>query len=74
MSITIREAQVLDIPHLAYVCREATGGVYDAIYEGAIPNRDTCLIVEHMFSRLNATSSFHNCRIFDVDDHVAGGR
>ncbi len=73
MLVTIREAQVQDIPHLAYVCREATGGVYDAMYEGGIPDRDTGLIVEHMFSRLNATSSFRNCRILEVDGQVAGG-
>ena len=73
MSVTIRDAQVSDIPHLAYICLEATGGVFDAIYEGAIPGRETSLIVEHMFSRLGATSSFKNCRILEVDGQVAGG-
>lgn len=73
MSITIREAKVSDIPHLAYVCLQATGGMFDAIYEGAIPGRETTLIVEHMFSRLNATSSFLNCRILEVDGVVVGG-
>jgi len=73
MSEKIRDAQVADIPHLAYVCLQATGGVFEAIYEGSIPGRETGLIVEHMFSRLNATSSFRNCRIFEADGEVVGG-
>lgn len=72
-SVQIRDARVSDIPHLAYVCMQATGGVYEAIYEEAIPGRETHLIIEHMFSRLNATSSFRNCRIVESDGEVVGG-
>ena len=73
MPTTIREAQVKDIPHLAYVSLQATTGLFDALYEGSIPGRETALIVEHMFSRLNTTSSYLNCRILEVDEQVAGG-
>ena len=73
MPTIIREAQVKDIPHLAYVSLQATSGLFDALYEGSIPGRETALIVEHMFSRLNTTSSYLNCRILVVDGQVAGG-
>ena len=73
MPTTIREAQVKDIPHLAYVSLQATSGLFDALYEGSIPGRETPLIVEHMFSRLNTTSSYLNCRILEVDGQVVGG-
>ena len=73
MPATIREAQVKDIPHLAYVSLQATSGLFDALYEGSIPGRETSLIVEHMFSRLNTTSSYLNCRILEVDGQVVGG-
>ena len=73
MPTIIREAQVKDIPHLAYVSLQATSGLFDALYEGSIPGRETALIVEHMFSRLNTTSSYLNCRILEVDGQVAGG-
>ncbi len=73
MPTTIREAQVKDIPHLAYVSLQATSGLFDALYEGSIPGRETSLIVEHMFSRLNTTSSYLNCRILEVDGQVVGG-
>ena len=73
MPTIIREAQVKDIPHLAYVSLQATSGLFDALYEGSIPGRETALIVEHMFSRLNTTSSYRNCRILEVDGQVAGG-
>ena len=73
MPTIIREAQVKDIPHLAYVSLQATSGLFDALYEGSIPGRETPLIVEHMFSRLNTTSSYLNCRILEVDGQVVGG-
>ena len=73
MPTTIREAQVKDIPHLAYVSLQATSGLFDALYDESIPGRETSLIVEHMFSRLNTTSSYLNCRILEVDGKVAGG-
>ena len=61
MAVEIRDARVSDIPHLAYSCMQATGGVYEALYEDAIPGRDTHLIIEHLYSRLDSTSSFRNC-------------
>ncbi|NKB98255.1 MAG: GNAT family N-acetyltransferase [Pseudomonadales bacterium] len=73
MSVEIRDAHVTDIPHLAYVSMQASGGIYEAIYEGAIPDRETHLIIEHIFSRLDATSSFRNCRILESDGKVIGG-
>ncbi len=72
MSVQIRDARVSDIPHLAYVWMQAGGGVFDAIYEGAIPGRETNLIIEHVFSWLNATSSFRNWRILESDGEVVG--
>ncbi len=72
MSVQIRDAQVSDIPHLALLCMQAAGGLYHAIYEEAIPGRDTNLIVEHAFSRVDATSSFRNGRIFESDGEVVG--
>lgn len=72
MSVQIRDARVSDIPHLTYVCMQATGGVYEAIYENAIPGRETNLIIEHIFSRLNSTSSFRNCRVFESGGEVVG--
>ena len=72
MSGQIRAAQVSDIPHLAYVCMQATGGIFEALYEGSIPNRETHLIIEHMFSRLDSTSSFRNCRMLEANSKVVG--
>ena len=73
MSAQIRDAQVSDIPFLAYVCMQATGGIFEALYEGSIPGRETSLIVEHLFSRLNATSSYRNCQIFEAKGEAIGG-
>ena len=73
MPATIREARVKDIPHLAYVSLQATSGLFDALYEGSIPGREILLIVEHMSSRLNTTSSYLNCQILEVDGQVVGG-
>lgn len=72
MPAQIRDARVSDIPHLTYVCMEATGGVYEAIYEDAIPGRDTNLIIDHIFSRPGSTSSFRNCRVLESDGEVVG--
>ena len=72
MAVEIRDARVSDIPHLAYSCMQATGGVYEALYEDAIPGRDTHLIIEHLYSRLDSTSSFRNCRILESDGEAAG--
>ena len=73
MSIEIRDARIDDIPHLAYVSMQASGGVYEALYEGAIPGREPQLIIEHRFSRLNTTSSVANCSIFESHGEVIGG-
>lgn len=72
ISVLIRDALVSDIPHLTYVSMQASGGVYEAIYENTIPGRETHLIIDHIFLRLNATSSFRNCRIFESDGQVVG--
>lgn len=70
--VKIRDALANDIPHLTYVCMQASGGLYEAIYEGAIAGRETHLIIDHRFSRLKATSSLRNCRIFEADGKVVG--
>ena len=72
-SVQIRDAQVSDIPLLAYVCLQATGGIFEALYQGSIPGRETSHIVEHLFSRLNATSSYRNCQIFEAKGAAVGG-
>ena len=72
MSFSIRPAQVADIPHLASALMEASGGLTEAVYEGAIPGRSTDLIVEHLFSRPNATTSFANCLVAENEERVLG--
>ena len=72
MSAQIRDAQVSDIPFLAHVRMQATGGIFGALYEGSILGRETSLI-EHLFSRLNATSSYRNCQIFEAKVQAIGG-
>ncbi len=72
MSFSIRPAQIADIPHLAYAFMQATGGLAEAVYEGAIPGRSTSLIVEHLFSRPNATTAFTNCSVAENEERVLG--
>jgi hypothetical protein len=52
---------------------QATGGIFEALYQGSIPGRETSHIVEHLFSRLNATSSYRNCQIFEAKGEAVGG-
>ena len=72
MNPSIRPAQVADIPHLARALMSASGGLTEAVYEGAIPGRSTDLIVEHLFSRPNATTSFTNCLVAESEGRVLG--
>ena len=73
MGFKIRNALTRDIPHLAYILLEATGGVVEALYEGAIPGRRTNEIVEHLFSRSGTTMCFSNAIIAEEGDAVLGG-
>ena len=73
MDVQIRTALKCDIPHLAYILLEATGGVFEALYEGAIPGRQTNEIVEHLFSRSGTTKCFSNAIIAEEGDAVVGG-
>ena len=73
MDLQIRTALVCDIPHLAYIWLEATGGVIEALYEGAIPGRQTNEIVELLFSRSSSTTRFSNAIIAEEDGVVVGG-
>jgi len=72
MHVTIRPAQIADIPHLAYALMEASGGLVEAVYEGVIPGRETNLIVEHLFSRPNATTAFTHCLVACNEGRVLG--
>ena len=72
MRVTVRSAVVSDIPHLAHAFMEASGGLAEAVYEGVIPGRDTNLIIEHLFSRPNATTAFANCLIAENEQRVVG--
>ena len=73
MDLKIRTALTSDIPHLAYIWLEATGGVIEALYEGAIPGRQTNEIVEHVFSRSGTTTCFSNAIIAEEGGAVVGG-
>ena len=73
MDLKIRTALTCDIPHLAYIWLEATAGVIEALYEGAIPGRQTNEIVEHIFSRSGTTTCFSNAIIAEEGDAVVGG-
>ncbi len=73
MTATIRRADAGDIPHLAHVFMDAGGGVYEALYEEVIPNRPTNQIIEHLFSRGNATTCVQNGWVAELDDKIAGG-
>ena len=72
MQFSIRPATVADIPHLAYTLLEATGGLVEAVYEGAIPGRESHLIVEHLYSRPETTTAFTNCRVAESEGRVLG--
>jgi GNAT superfamily N-acetyltransferase len=51
---------------------EASGGLVEAVYEGTIPGRSTHLIVEHLFSRPNAATTFANCSVAENEERVLG--
>lgn len=72
MSFSIRPAQITDVPHLACALMEASGGLVEAVYEGAIPGRETHLIVEHLFTRANVTTAFANCWVAESEERVLG--
>ncbi|MCP5074998.1 MAG: GNAT family N-acetyltransferase [Rhodobacteraceae bacterium] len=72
MDFSIRPAQIADVPHLACALMEASGGLVEAVYDGAIPGRETNLIVEHLFSRPNATTTFANCWVAETEERVLG--
>lgn len=72
MNVSIRPAKTTDIPHLASAFMEASGGLAEAVYEGAIPGRSTNLIIEHLFSRPNATMAFTNCLVAQTEESVLG--
>ena len=72
MRFSIRPAEVADVPHLAYALMEASGGLVEAVYEGAIPERSASLIVEHLFSRPNTTTAFTNCSVAESEGRVLG--
>ncbi len=73
MDLNIRSALIRDIPHLAYIWLEATAGVIEALYEGAIPGRQTNEIVEHLFSRSGTTTCFSNATVAEEGNIVVGG-
>jgi len=73
MSTIIRRAGIADIPHLATFNIAAWGGVADIVYENAIPGRTVQEIIEHRFSRSNATSSHVNGWIAEHEGAIAGG-
>ena len=72
VTVTIRRADAGDIPHLAHVLLEATGGLYEALYEEVIPDRPTNQIIEHLLSRGNATTCVENCWVAELDGKIAG--
>ena len=72
MDFSIRPAGVADIPHLADALLEATGGLIEAVYDGVIPGRSAHLIVEHLFSRPNATTAFANGWVAEKEGEVLG--
>ncbi len=72
MDFAIRPAQVADIPHLANALLEAAGGLIEAVYEGTIPGRSTEVIVEHLFSRPGAKTSFENAWVAEAGGEVLG--
>ncbi len=51
---------------------EATGGLVEAVYDGAIPGRTVQHVVEHLFSRPAATTSFENCWVAEIEEKVLG--
>ena len=52
---------------------EASGGLYEALYEEVIPDRPTNQIIEHLLSRGNATTCVKNCWVAELDGKIAGG-
>lgn len=72
MKFSTRPAQVADIPHLAHALMEASGGLVEAVYEGVIPGREAHLIVEHLFSRAESTTSVTNCLVAENARRVLG--
>ncbi|MBT7613695.1 MAG: GNAT family N-acetyltransferase [Rhodospirillaceae bacterium] len=51
---------------------EASGGLVEAVYEGAIPGREAKLIVEHLFSRPGTTTAITNCLVACDEKRVLG--
>ncbi len=44
----------------------------EAVYDGVIPERSTNVIVEHLFSRSDATTAFSNCWVAENEEGVLG--
>ena len=72
MQCSIRPAHIADIPHLATALMEASGGLVEAVYEGVIPGREAHLIVEHLFSRAESTTSVTHCLVAENEGRVLG--
>ena len=71
MDTVIRPASVRDIPTLALFFMSE--GVVEWLYRGAIPDRPTNVIVEHLFTRFGTPMAFTNCHVADAKGRVLGG-
>ncbi|MCP8937499.1 GNAT family N-acetyltransferase [Alsobacter sp. SYSU M60028] len=72
MEVRLRPARVADIPDLAVFANEASAGLIEWLYRGAIPGRAANVIVEHVFTRFGTAMSFDRCVVAEVSDRVVG--
>ena len=71
--MTIRQAAIGDVSHLARFAVMMGGGCFEAIYDGLFPDQSIENILEPNFSQPGATDFHENHWIAEQDGRVAGG-
>jgi ribosomal protein S18 acetylase RimI-like enzyme len=73
MEISIRPAEVNDIPKLAEFILGGGPGVIEWLYKDALPDRPINIIVEHLLTRFGSAMDFTNWWIADIAGQPVGG-
>lgn len=71
--IELRPATEDDVPSLAPLVVMAGDGLFDALYQGAIPGVPTVKIIERRLHRIGTTKSYENCWVAAHQKKVVGG-
>jgi ribosomal protein S18 acetylase RimI-like enzyme len=72
LEIETRSATPDDVPDLAKLMLVAGHGLFEAMFEGAVPGVSTTDIAERRFHRLGTTKSYENCWVAEYGSRVIG--